>query len=86
MGTQLSDSLRLDGWDVLIYLDWDVLERTFVGAAELYLDDSFKCRIGLSGDFETADAAAAFLREHTRRFIDDWRHRDHPADSDFSEL
>jgi len=86
MGTQHSDSLRLDGWDVFIYLDWDVLERTFVGAAELYLDDSLKCRIGLSRDFESADEAAEFLRQNTRRFIEDWRHREHQADSEFSEL
>ena len=86
MGTRHSDTLRLDGWEVLIYLDWDVFERGFVGAAELYLDDRFKCRIGLSRDFETADAAAEFLRHSTRSFIEDWRRREHPADSDFSEL
>ena len=86
MGTQRSDCLRLEGWDVFIYLGWDACERAFVGRAELYLDDSFKCRIGLSREFEAADDAADFLTCNTRRFIHDWQHREHPADSDFSEL
>ncbi|SFM64062.1 hypothetical protein [Variovorax sp. OV329] len=38
------------------------------------------------GDFETADDAAELLACNTRRFIQDWQHREHPTDSDFSEL
>lgn len=86
MAVQCSDRLRIEDWDVAISLSWDVLERSFVGRADLYLDNTLKCRIGLSREFETADDAAEFLKRSTRRFIDDWQRRVHTADSEFSEL
>lgn len=86
MENHRSDRHRFEDWDVFICLGWDVLERAFVGRAELYLNAAFRCRIGLSREFDTADEAADFLKRSSHAFIEDWKQRDHPTDSDFSEL
>jgi hypothetical protein len=86
MASQCSDRHRIEDWDVFIYLGWDVFERAFVGKAELYLNDTFRCRIGLNRDFETVDDAAGDLKRSSHSFIDDWKRREHSTDSDFSEL
>ncbi|MBS0455673.1 MAG: hypothetical protein JSS14_30615 [Proteobacteria bacterium] len=86
MENHRTDRHRFEDWDVFIYLGWDVLERTFVGRAELYLNDAFRARIGLNRDFATTDDAAAFLKRSSQSFIEDWKQREHSTDSEFSEL
>lgn len=82
----IADRLEHEGWCVLVYVAWDDLDRRFIGRAELLLEASLRCRIALDRDFETDDEAACSLRGRAKQFIEDWRQREHDADSDFSEL
>lgn len=84
--TQLAERFEYEEWRVLIYLSWDELEHRFAGRAELFLRGRFRCRVGLPGEFELPEEAVGFLRARAKTFIEDWRQREHDADSEFSEL
>ena len=86
MENHRTDHHRIEDWDVFVCVGWDVLERAYVGRAELYLNGGFRCRIGLRRDFETIDDAANSLERSSRSFIEDWKQREHSADTDFTEL
>ena len=83
---QLTDRSEDGAWNVLIHVCWDCAERRYAGGAELLQAGTLTCRIALSGEFETAQEAAKSLRGRAKAFIEDWRQREHYADSDFSEL
>ncbi len=83
---QLTDRFEEGDWAVLIHVCRDFPERRYAGGAELLQAGTLKCRIALSGEFETAQQAAKSLRGRAKAFIEDWRQREHYADSDFSEL
>lgn len=83
---ELADRFGHGGWDVQIFLSWDYPERRYAGRAELFQAGTMKCRIALGGRFDLAAGALADLRARAQAFIDDWRHREHGADSEFSEL
>ena len=75
-----------EGWDVRLQLSWDSFAARYTGGAELYLRGSLRCRIALGDGFSTEDEGSASLRDRAMAFIADWQRRDHPGDSDFSEL
>jgi hypothetical protein len=83
---QLAEHFEDEDWAVLVHVSWDRPERRYAGSAELLQAGILKCRIALSGDFERAQEAAKSLRSRAKAFIDDWRRREHHADSEFSEL
>lgn len=83
---QLADHFEDGDWVVLIHVRWDQPERRYAGRAELLQAGTLKCRIDLSGEFELAREAAKSLRSRAKDFIEDWRRREHHADSEFSEL
>lgn len=84
--TTLVERFEHDGWAVLVYLTWDVLDRCLAGRAELFLNGRFRCRIALGKEFQDADDALNSLRTRAKSFVSDWSQREHHAYSDFSEL
>ena len=81
-----SDRFRYSGWIVRIFMTWDHAERCCAGRAELYEGRRIRCRIALQRDFQHQDDAIHSLRTRAKQYIEDWKCREHSAESEFSEL
>lgn len=75
-----------EGWTVRILLTGIGLNGFVAGHADLYLDETHKCRIALASQQHDQAGAIVVLEEKATAFIADWSGRDHTGDTGFSEL
>lgn len=85
-GDTQSKSLVNNDWLIRTYMTWNTAEQCFAGRVEIFLAGIFRCRITLPKGFFDPDVATASLHHRAENFITDWSHREHSAETEFSEL